>query len=605
MHIQMPRLHSSCGIRGVAQPDACIPPHVLKLLPQSPEQWEPPSITGLDLAMALSRMRLDCAPGCDGWQICELRALPGCALRELASLFNRAEQLALLPSLFQTALVTLIPKQDSWTCTPSSLRPISIFPATWRMYTKVRFQHLMLHADGLLHPWQHGGRIGRSAIVPAMMMGLHIDNAFAGGSQLFGISIDLVKMFDTLPWSAADQILCLWGVPASVRLMWMRHFQHSKAHYKVSGGFYSAARDGKRGLPQGDSLSVALANGIMTAIAFGLAQAYPEDESMMASLYIDDLHIVSTSPSQLAGIVAVVEEITQSLGMSLSMKKSQVWTTCHATSKKWTAEGTPCGLQQTHSFRILGAHYHLRGPRTAQADNKAALLTMTRQRCRRVSTLPIPRKLRSHIASIMVIPKLFYAPVDVPFNKQQDLSITTQLSIASSGNRLNNCEARELEWAAYRPLHLHHAPSARLVRLISLTQLLYQHNPVGVLMQLQHYIKQWFGTGIGARRPAHGASVPHGPVSSLCCSVKQAGLQLVLPATIIDGLVQMPLLWQQSPHTQKEWQQLFRDFLRCFMLRSLASRRPLFLGVQAGISRALTVPKHFPPHVLSCINSAA
>ena len=126
------------------------------------------------------------------------------------------------------------------------------------------------------------------------------------------------------------------------------------------------------------------------------------------------------------------------------------------------------------------------------------MLEMVRQRCRRIGTLPIPRRLRAHKAAVTVVPKVFYAPVGPSLTKQQEFSITMQLSIASSGNNLNNCEARELEWSLYRPLHHHHAPCAKITRLMTLVQSLYAENPVGVMMQLQHFAN-WFVNSTSGR----------------------------------------------------------------------------------------------------------
>ena len=111
-------------------------------------------------------------------------------------------------------------------------------PYVCRMDQKIyggggRSERCSMHADNLLHHWQHGGRPSRSAISLAMNVGFQLDQAISlQGPHLYGLSLDLVKMFDTLPLPAGDQILKLWDVRESLRLLWLHHFQQCQTHYR-------------------------------------------------------------------------------------------------------------------------------------------------------------------------------------------------------------------------------------------------------------------------------------------------------------------------------------------------------------------------------------
>ena len=156
---------------GREQFDMC----TMQVVPRG-QAWCPTQITVHALLGALSSMRKGAAPGVDGWRAEEVAALPQKALQELLQVMTLMEDTLEIPTLWNCALATLVPKTRDQPCV-HQFRPISVFAVAWRAYAKVRFAQLMQHINPLLHKWQFGGRPQLSAVDPIIELGHHLDAA--------------------------------------------------------------------------------------------------------------------------------------------------------------------------------------------------------------------------------------------------------------------------------------------------------------------------------------------------------------------------------------------------------------------------------------------
>ena len=209
------------------------------------------------------------------------------------------------------------------------------------------------------------------------------------------------------------------------------------------------------------------------------------------------------------------------------------------------------------------------------------LVATVKSRCQRISRLPLPRPLRANMASVMSIPKALYAPVGYGMNGDQERSVTTQLSIATSAGHLNNLEAREVEYVLHRHQHRHHYPTARMVALLQMAERHYNHDPVGCLMQIQTICDL-----------ANSKLRPLGTLTTLVWYARRMGMAVQPPYFLHMGTACQSLFWQTSGKGKKEWQHDIRESLRRMSLALLSSRRPQFPGTGDG-----PLPQAFPDQV--------
>ena len=192
----------------------------------------------------------------------------------------------------------------------------------------------------------------------------------------------------------------------------------------------------------------------------------------------------------------------------------------------------------------------------------------------------------------MTLPKGLYAPLGRGPSRDQARSLTTQLSIATAAGRLNNLEAREVEYALHRPQHRHHFPTGRLVALLQMAERHYDHDPVGCLMQMAAICDL-----------DHLKLLPLGTLTTLVWFARQLGLVVKPPYYLCTAATCQPVFWQVSGRDKKAWQHDVREMLRCMSLSLLVSRRPQFQGLEHGLCRASSLANATDPHFVRWVRS--
>lgn len=135
------------------------------------------------------------AGGLDGWQCDELRTLPSAALHEMWDTMQDWETYTLVPSCLLDIRVAMIPKPHKVidACIAlCDLRPVSILPVPWRIWSRTWLQSMALQ-EWMAHylpPWVGG--VPSSAgteILAALLDGLILRHGF-------GASFDFKHAFD-------------------------------------------------------------------------------------------------------------------------------------------------------------------------------------------------------------------------------------------------------------------------------------------------------------------------------------------------------------------------------------------------------------------------
>ena len=520
---------------------------LLQLLPTN-LPWCPDPLQPTDVAAALAAMKMGTSCRPDGWRTAELRALPSRAVHELTAIIGRCEALCAFPDSWMCSLTSTIPRSATSLPTASQLRPIAVFSLLWRIYAKAKFTQLSQAYNASLHPWQHGGRTSCKATTPVVqIMGVVEATKQNRHCHVHGISIDIEKMFDTIPHNVLIQIWHRWQMDETCIATLLKHLRDSTCRYKLAGGFVSDEIQITRGVQQGCPLAVFAAN-------------------------------------SLGVVIDIVQSIFEQLGMTMSCSKSCIWTTSPTQSKKWNELGNPFGIKQVHALKILGGWIHLRGPRQQEQQHYTQALQVCKARAERISTLPIGRARRSTLVSSMILPKLTYMPTGHWLTINQQKMAETQMTKAVKGGTLNNRESREMDFILFRPMHRHHVASCRFIRLLSLLQECYAIDPVSMLMAHLHMVSK---TTI----------VPCGVLSTLWTCALKLGLRFD-GMDLCNASEKIPLFHAHSALAYGAWCHGVRALLRTRLCALLVSRRHTYQGIEgAGVNRKASTPLIRDPHV--------
>ena len=192
-------------------------------------------------------------------------------------------------STFSSALkemyITLIPKKDG-DCCPGAhqVRPISVTSAVYRAKTETMSRIL----DGFLHPCQYGARAGRSLHHAVAKVTSRLEQGKRGTRHWSGVSIDICKCFDTLPTGASATILRMGGVDDTTAIRTQKVVASMRRRWRLPGSTLSALLPSDRGLPQGCSLSVMVANAYIALLVHHLMEK--ANGHLIVTAYCNDVH---------------------------------------------------------------------------------------------------------------------------------------------------------------------------------------------------------------------------------------------------------------------------------------------------------------------------
>ena len=161
-------------------------------------QVEPPPLAPLDYSLwvrVLKSSKATSTRGVDGWSFAELQLIPRPFVEVLLQLFNWFEQIQAWPQLFRTWLVVLLRKVPDGIASWGAVRPISVAATLYRMWAKMRTQHLLSHARDLATTTVRPCLSTRSIWgIQVEVIAEFLDNSFAP----CGLVLDLIKAFNVV-----------------------------------------------------------------------------------------------------------------------------------------------------------------------------------------------------------------------------------------------------------------------------------------------------------------------------------------------------------------------------------------------------------------------
>lgn len=289
-------------------------------------------ITAAELTASLLSLKLNTAPGPDGWTVEFFRKFWDILSPLFLGVVNEIFDCGTFPESFASSVTTLIPKKGKDKRYIENLRPISLLPVSYKIIAKAMALRLKKVVGDVIHPDQTGFLKGRyigeniRLIIDLMELGDYKEN------KGMIMQCDFLKAYDSIGWEYLNEIISAYGFGPKFR-QWMMVFYPSgslSARINVNN-FLSPQFKVERGIRQGCPLSCLvwllcmepLLNRIRaTNVIRGITLA---DKELKVSAYADDLTVIlDGSERSLRNVIEVFHEFKAVSGLQLNMKK----TTC-------------------------------------------------------------------------------------------------------------------------------------------------------------------------------------------------------------------------------------------------------------------------------------
>lgn len=208
----------------------------------------------------------------------------------LCKLFNTILSTGILPSAWKTSKIIAIPKKGH-AKSVTDFRPISILPATSKIFEKVMLDRLLEHINKqhILCPQQYGFRQGLSTFDNLLLTNNYIQHAIDKGDEVDILYFDLRKAFDSVPHDLLISKLFDMGFNHHYVTI-ISNYLTNRMQATYWNGCLSNSLPCTSGVPQGSILGPVLFNLYINDL--------PNNIRCKSVLYADDLKIMTSVNKQ-------------------------------------------------------------------------------------------------------------------------------------------------------------------------------------------------------------------------------------------------------------------------------------------------------------------
>eukprot|EP00435_Cladocopium_sp_Y103_P039596 s1134_g10.t1 len=343
--------------------------------------------------------------GCCGWSADELKNLPTSCIADLLQTFNR-----MLPDGFPTWMMQarVLPVAKSYKANQAkATRPITVLSLMYRVFSKWTSRQILQAWARSLPVAISGFLPGRSShrLVYEMQLALEATNHGFSNSHWGGLTLDIVKAFNTLPHLPLCQLLCHLGIPNALVRAWISSIQRMVRHWQIDSQLFPVT-EATTGLPEGDAWSVV---GMLAVNVFMVTLMTPITRQLNA--FADNWSYATTDPQHHQPAISTLKQIADALAIAIDWGKTWAWgTSSQHQEALQTAKNSildpEVQLQLVTHARDLGyiMHYRLAPFRGTQKErHKQALARLHRLR---KSDLPVQDK--AYVAMASAVTKALY-----------------------------------------------------------------------------------------------------------------------------------------------------------------------------------------------------
>lgn len=284
-------------------------------------------ITTNDIESALKSTK-NSSPGLDQISARDLQLIAAWCpvmIKHLASLYHVIESTHQWPMNLGKGAVAFIPKEpDNMYPTPGDFRPITNLSSVYRLWAAIRHNQL---ATSWFPHWKHaqsyGGKFSKAADQLAYETCSQIEQAKTQNFYLAGISFDLAKCFDTVPFNLALDVFSARG--ADVRIVQtLRSFYISHHFFRLEGSYLPSYKP-TCGIVQGCPLSMLILTSLVTS---WLENLQAHTKVSVPRSYADDMSCVTVDSSkhvvsqEFPKVYRLTQDFTKTAGLTINAKKT-------------------------------------------------------------------------------------------------------------------------------------------------------------------------------------------------------------------------------------------------------------------------------------------
>ena len=335
---------------------------------------------------ALSGMKSKTARGVDGFAVDELKMLSTHAHDDLRRLCNEVYAKGFPPWFMVARTIALSKVHD--VPFPHQVRPISILSVIYRLWGKVVTTQIISQLSCSLPPQLTGFLRGRGPMQAAYQQQFDIELANWMGTQLSGISIDLLKCFNTIAREAGFQALRRIKLPHAILEQYAQSISTLSRVWLVEDEC-SHFVPSTKGFPEGDSFSVV----VILALSFGWIK-FVQAQLARANLtaYADNWGWSLQNSRQHGELLRLTVTYTECALMKIDWHKTWAWSTCsqHVAALKQALKT----YLDTDAFQLvmnhsdLGCQMTYRGP--PKLGSQRTRFANAKTRLKKLSSLKAP-----------------------------------------------------------------------------------------------------------------------------------------------------------------------------------------------------------------------
>ena len=206
-----------------------------------------PLLEAHHLRQVLTKANDHATAGPDHWYTADLRELPDPALQQLAEIFNRIEKMGSFPSSMLRSWTSMIPKSPE-PQSPTSLRPIAVLSALYRLYASARQSTLSAWFAEVCPEEILSYLPGRSTTDAALYISTRVETVRqrreeGSFEELHILSLDASKAFPSVDRRQLWSVLQAAGAPAWLPQLIEGAYKQATTRFRVEGKYVHTEHD--------------------------------------------------------------------------------------------------------------------------------------------------------------------------------------------------------------------------------------------------------------------------------------------------------------------------------------------------------------------------
>lgn len=269
---------------------------------------------------SLKGVKAKSARGADGFSTRDYQLLDHQILDWLLMILRSIENGNQWPEQWSVSKVTVLGK-GSKPKSPLDIRPITILPKVYRLWSRLRSLEVLRHLHTLMPPEVAATAGGISADQIASYTSCLIEQSRDGGNHICGLIIDLIKCYNTIPWEPCKRMLTHVGIPEQYQKPFFVFMKNLKRAFEVHGNCGEFI-ECTTGVPEGCAMSVA----IMSALSWWCYAVMSQKHGQVGTIaYADNWSLIARESQELFNGTNTLFSFIDAFKMKISIQKSWFW----------------------------------------------------------------------------------------------------------------------------------------------------------------------------------------------------------------------------------------------------------------------------------------